>query len=142
MVILSPQLRRCLTSAHYAQERVVHIPFPLLKVVRGHWRRNVCPIGAVRPVAVAAHDDKALRTVADEPVAAHVHEQYVARIVYIGVAVLVFSSCHLSHGVPFCASICRPFSVRRYFCKRLRGFSGMVYSMMPSDNNILMTLRK
>ena len=44
--------------------------------------------------------------------------------------------------VPFGVSIWRPFSVRRYFCKRLRGFSGMVYSMMPSDNNILMILRK
>ena len=33
----------------------------------------------------------------------------------------------------------RPFSVSRYFCRRDRGLSGIVYSSMPSESNISRT---
>ena len=33
----------------------------------------------------------------------------------------------------------RPFSVRRYFCRRDRGLSGIVYSSMPSESNVSRT---
>lgn len=51
----------------------------------------------MRPVAVAATDDEALRPVADEPVAALPRQQHAARVVHVGVSVLVFSPSHLSH---------------------------------------------
>ena len=73
--------------AHHAQEGVVHVPFLLLEVIWYHRRHCVGAVGAMRPVAVAAHHDEALRTVADEPVAALPRQQHAARVVHVGIPV-------------------------------------------------------
>lgn len=56
------------------------------------------------------------------------------------IASLLSYPCHhsrrdfVARGLPpCCASHCRPLSVRRYFCRRLLGLSGMVISIRPSS---------
>lgn len=85
------------TSVHDPQKRIVHAPLLLAEVKRRHRRHRIRTVGVVRPIAVAALDDKALRPVADKPIAPHVDEQHVAGVIDVRIAGLVFRSSNLPH---------------------------------------------